>query len=206
MYAKNETEGHVNSYLADGTAWDTTINWIAKDNVDVTKSSNYGNYNNADIKYTGVYAKHIWAQPKSPNTTEHWLCAKKISKGTITLQFEEIKEPYDETKANEYADVNIQNPQDYTFLTKYEIPTGSVENFKLKNIYDLSGNMWEWTTEVGKRGTTSGSFAVLRGGSFYHYGVPDEYPLCYRGGDRSTAYTHVSVGFRVVLYINPANE
>ncbi len=39
------------------------------------------------------------------------------------------------------------------FDTRIEIPTGSYEGSKLRNIYDLAGNMYEWTTEVGDHST-----------------------------------------------------
>ena len=39
------------------------------------------------------------------------------------------------------------------FDTRIEIPTGSYEGSKLRNIYDLAGNMFEWTTEVGDHST-----------------------------------------------------
>ena len=67
----------------------------------------------------------------------------------------------------------------------------------------MAGNMWEWTTETGKHGTASGSsngtYAVRRGGSFDNYGSGS--PLCYRDGNTSTSDYHVSFGFRVALYI-----
>ena len=203
----------VQSKLVDGAAWDTVTNWIAKDGVDVTNSIKYGNYNNTGIQYTGLYAKHIWAQHQSPDWTDHWLCAKRFSYGTITLKSEAVTNTSDTGKANDYADTGIENNTNHTYWPRYELPTGSVENFKLKNIYDLAGNMWEWTTEVGNHKETpasstvsspvqknNGSFAVLRGGSFLDDGTP--YPLCCRiGHHESTAEMYVNFGFRVVLYV-----
>ena len=209
MYKNSDSdvkEGNVQSKLVDGTAWDTITNWIATDNVDVTSSSKYGNYVDTDIPYTGLYAKHIWAQHINTDTTDHWLCAKHFSNGAITLKQEQIQKPYAMDKASEYADTNIQNQESHNFWTRYELPTGSLENFKLKNIYDLAGNMWEWTTEVGNhtsanaQQTNGSSFAVVRGGSFVDDGT--DYPLCFRhGSGSSSTHVHVNLGFRVVLYV-----
>ena len=210
MYKNGEEdvkEGNVQSKLVDGTAWDTVTNWIEQENSGVaTSSSNYGNYRDTDLRYTGLYAKHIWAERIAPDTSDHWLYAKKISNGTITLKQEQIQNPYETDKASDYADTGINSPESHTFWTRYELPTGSLENFKLNNIYDLAGNVWEWTTEVGNHKetdeavTNGDSFAVLRGGSFRN-NAPDD-PLCFRYGDHSSSnYMDVSVGFRVVLYI-----
>ena len=49
------------------------------------------------------------------------------------------------------------------------IPTGSTEYTKANNIYDLAGNVWEWTMEAG-----STVYRSYRGGS-YHY-VGDSFP------------------------------
>ena len=59
------------------------------------------------------------------------------------------------------------------------IKTGSNENYQVKNIYDMAGNMWEWTTETGyPNGATER--AVRRGGSFNWAG--SSAPVCYRCG------------------------
>ena len=160
MYKDNNLG--VTSYLVDGTAWDTITHWIATDNVDVTRSSKYGNYDDTEIIYTGLYAKHIYAAHISPDTTNHWLYAKKFSKGTITLMTEQIQSPYSEGKTSDYAETDIENPQNHRFWRKYELPTGSYDGFKLKNIYDLAGNMWEWTTETGTQMATESGVADRR--------------------------------------------
>ena len=69
---------------------------------------------------------------------------------------------------------------------------GFNENWKVKNIYDLAGNVWEWTSEA------SSSYFILRGGSCFYGGSGD--PVSYRNHDDASS-THVGMGFRSRLYI-----
>ena len=69
---------------------------------------------------------------------------------------------------------------------------GFSENWKTKNIYDLAGNVWEWTCEA------SGSGFFYRGGS--NLGNGSRNPVSCRG-HYDASYTHISVGFRPRLYI-----
>ena len=66
---------------------------------------------------------------------------------------------------------------------------------KAKNIYDLAGNVWEWTSEIGPN--SSYPF-VLRGGSYNHTGSLQ--PTFIRAVSEES-YTHVSYGFRVALFL-----
>lgn len=53
------------------------------------------------------------------------------------------------------------------------IPTGSAEYTKTNNIYDMAGNVWEWTTEA-----YSTDNRVYRGGVYSSYG--NNVPMAYR--------------------------
>ena len=69
---------------------------------------------------------------------------------------------------------------------------GFNENWKVKNIYDLAGNVWEWTSEA-----YSSNF-FRRGGNCYNHG--SVIPVSYRCYD-DASYTNGGIGFRSRLYI-----
>ncbi len=73
------------------------------------------------------------------------------------------------------------------------IPTGSTEYTKANNIYDLVGNVRDWTMEAD-----STDCRVLRGGSYNGYG--DDGPAGYRDSYTPT-YSNVTCGCRSALYI-----
>ena len=74
------------------------------------------------------------------------------------------------------------------------VPTGASEYTKANNIYDLAGNMWEWTMD-----TSGTSVRYLRGGGYGDSG--SNYPAHYR----SSYFPNVSYsyeGCRATLYIS----
>ena len=73
------------------------------------------------------------------------------------------------------------------------IPTGSTEYTKANNIYDLVGNVWDWTMEACNTGSR-----VCRGGNCYGNGTDD--PASYRS-DYSPSGSVSSYGTRATLYI-----
>ena len=69
---------------------------------------------------------------------------------------------------------------------------GFNENWKTKNIYDLAGNVYEWTSEA------SSSFFIFRGGGYVNGGSDN--PVSYRSRSNGSNAS-VVIGFRPSLYI-----
>ena len=175
MYGESKT---IKSYLIDGTAWDTITQWVSDSTKkSVTDSTAWGNYYNANYTLKGLYARHQGRTAK--DNVWRWFPAYVYNNGSYT-------------KGSEYTEVA-------TGVTVEGDPTRN----SACNIYDMAGNMWEWTTETGKhdsKATDATNYAVLRGGSFGSLG--SNYPVSYRDGDLTVSGScHVSIGFRVVLYI-----
>jgi len=157
---------------------------MAGSGVNVKDSTSYGNYYNSTLTANGLYAEHIRELGKTDTSLNAWTAiATNYGNGSITLGREKI----DETDE----------------ITKYkykEIATGTAEGTKVKNIYDMAGNMWEWTTEIG-RGVSKyfAGFSVLRGCGYSHNG--NDYPISYRNGSSSANDSAWNIGFRVILYV-----
>ncbi len=89
---------------------------------------------------------------------------------------------------------NYSNNTDRTSVSPNNpAKTGAHENWKAKNIYDLAGNVWEWTMEAD-----SSSIRVCRGGGFSGRG--SSYPASFRGDGRPSSCGSDG-GFRLALYV-----
>ncbi len=161
MYEGNES---IESKLIDSYAWDTVTEWIANTDAKdagegktVTDSYQIGNYLNNGSNYNGIYAEHLWTYPDAEKEGgTGWIYASKITKGNITLNWKNISD-FEKVTKGRYDQTKITNntyPNTNKFATRIEIPTGNYEGSKLRNIYDLAGNMFEWTTEVGDHDNT----------------------------------------------------
>ena len=75
------------------------------------------------------------------------------------------------------------------------LSTGASETFSKQGIYDLAGNVWEWTLEHA----TSNSYGpcAVRGGVYS--GDGSTYPAANRSSSDTTYYND-GIGFRVSLF------
>ncbi len=180
MYANNST---VNSYLIDSHAWNYICKNILKGKVgkDITSCSDWGNYkNNTTTKYENLdvlYAVHEydngWKKYADGETSG---ANSKYHKGIIPKG---------------------TAPKDIKSNICLELATGASEDFKAYNIYDMAGNMWEWTTETETNSNTT--YSVFRGGSFVEGGTGS--PVVRAYGAVTKDGRDIFIGFRVVLYL-----
>ena len=215
----NAANSKVKSKLVDSYAWDTTCKWlknsgiIKDDSAGKVSSTSYGNYYDSTftIPKGTLYAKHIYLNKKKDGVSSSWYFwnggAGKYSYGIVNDE----KGMKVGVKTGETVPENATRPEGaedaasnyYTADGRIEIATGSSDNTRTNNIYDLAGNMWEWTTETKIRknngNNTNYTFAVLRGGSFLSGG--SNFAVVFRYGYSTVSFSNVNIGFRAVLYI-----
>ena len=149
------------------------------------ENKSIGNAGNSS-KYTDLKANCTWGNYKN-NSVDYTGRIALIRNSTYLEPFGEITTG----KTTAYSD-SISAGQ---LLT-----TGASEQTKAYNIYDVAGNVWEWTEEVSYRGgNVATEYRVCRAGGFFEKAF--DLPACYRSGGGTTAKTYANVGFRVVLYM-----
>ena len=172
---------------------------VQKGNTDISSQTWYAMYekcktlsdNNNNIE-TGMIWGNQW------DRTLMWLMECNAKDETTGKSKEEVIS--DSTSWGNYynATFTYTNSSGVT-ATKNEnsstrIPTGSTEYTKANNIYDLVGNVWDWTMEA--RNT---SYRVCRGGYYFSYGAYG--PASYRSTDDCPTYSYSNTGTRATLYI-----
>ena len=164
----------VSSGLITGTQWDVILNKMVEKTdltaADLTSSNKWGNYRNTELTYTGRLAKGYVS-------SGHWYLPAFPSTETTN------------------GKTSIYNSDDsYGDL----LTTGASAATEKYHIFDIAGNVWEWTEEASSYATT-GQYRVVRGGSYVNaYGT---LPACYRAGGRTVPSTDLDAGFRSTLYI-----
>ena len=200
--AKMYDKAVVKSQLVDGYAWDTTVEWMSKsiDGIanDSTAKGNYAN-NTGKVINNALYAIHRLTIRNSDGAWIGWSPNTTYKKGNVTTSARAMTTE----ERNKYTfKNNTYDDSTYRYNIYTELATGSLEDANINNIYDMAGNMWEWTTETGKhdsKDTDATNYAVRRGGSFGYYG--SDYPVSGRTGSVSASGYDIHFGFRVVLYI-----
>ena len=227
MYANNSV---VSSQLIDSFAWDTTVSWLKTEVSNIGQdSTNYGNYTNSnsniEIKNT-LYSLHHYIEHIEKDNSTKWIgyeTSKKYYKGNINLGSKKVNQAEKEKYQFYSSNLNYNYTEEYNHYLWVELATGAYEaeveengtkktktvSSKVKNIYDMAGNMYEWTTEVGNHSTSdtmvaqdevdTAKYGVLRGGSFNDRG--GVIAVAHRNGSYGSGGSNAYVGFRVVLYI-----
>ena len=74
------------------------------------------------------------------------------------------------------------------------LTTGADKSFSLMNIYDIAGNVWEWTLESGINTDVK---CVYRGGYYLSYG--SDFPASYHTSN-DINHSYYDLGFRISIY------
>ena len=112
-----------------------------------------------------------------------WIITRTTAKWTATPSS-------DTTWTGVTADGKSKTSRESILLT-----TGANDSFSAKNIYDVAGNVWEWTNEA-----YSSTVRVNRGSGYLNNG--SSYPASYRNYNKSyPTNCFITLGFRPALYI-----
>ena len=160
----------VNSGLITGTMWDVTLNYLkSQDSTLDVTNSAWGNYNSDTSRIEGSGITYTAGRGR--------YLSVNLSNGVESGSFKVSDTSYHQgIRTSGWSDGTRKN-----------------------NIYDLAGNLWEWTQEYGNYSSQTSIF-ILRGGSFYSAYSSNGGPVCYRANgtaNRDATYR----GFRPVLYI-----
>ena len=177
--ASNVNSGTKTSSLMFGVQWDLVLAFMSKDTAKITStdvlttdSTTIGNYYNStfQLSQTGKYATMSkWSLSSTWNPTT-----------TSTTDFVD-------SSRNKIA----QSSQGNGIL----VTTGTSEKNKVMNIYDVAGNVWEWTLE---KTSYDGNPCARRGGSCGDYGSDDPAADC--NYIYTTTLANSYVGFRLSLW------
>ena len=157
---------------------------VSKQGATVWTNINYANAKaSAESMISNDYVQTGLLTEKAWDTTCHW-----IEDYITTLNANSSLK--DSKYYGNY--LNSQSPANVEGYGSKQV-AGFSDKWSVKNIYDLAGNVLEWTAEAYSTGR------VVRGGDCNVSG--DVCPVSYRGGSFGPAYTGDFVGFRSRLYI-----
>lgn len=167
-----ENNKYVKSELVTGTEWDMMCKYMQSKGINVEGT---------------VEAESQWGNYTNISLTGLRGAYAKVNSSGATESFKKVPEIEGTTSANLKSN--------YVLLT-----TGSTEQVKKMNLYDVSGNVMEWTNEVSYRTDTKGYHTnILRGGNAEHNSTNN--PVSHRYGIGATS-TDTFYGFRVALCLD----
>ena len=174
--SKASSSASVNSSLMFGIQWDLVLRFLSNKGIETSllndNSSTWGNYSNQPFEINR--GKYSVASPWNV-----YIDYTQATENKVTVEG------------------NVSRKIGTTATDKILLTTGASDTNSKKNIYDLAGNMWEWTLEHATEIPTQPTQCAIRGGSFGKSG--DSRPVSYRNHD-TTSSSDYYLGFRVALY------
>jgi type II secretory pathway pseudopilin PulG len=168
-------------YIARFETGNISGSYVSKRNAPVWNSISYSTAKSmAQNMYNGTKLKSGLLTGKMWDTTMKWI---ENSGKSVTNS---------RAWGNHSDSISPANAGNGTLRT-----TGYSNNWQVKNIYDLAGNVWEWTNE--RYIITTENERVYRGGLYSHSG--SIYSAAYRYHFTVINSTSSNLGFRVALYI-----
>ena len=175
--------------LLTGSAWDRTLGFITEagannktDSQVYSNSGDWGNYRDVSFELTrGKYT--YW------DSNNGGLVAYKNYN-------EETTNYVEKNSSNKYMKTVYDNTLSDSNNGQTLLTTGAIEDNSAKNIYDLAGNVWEWTL----RDSTYRDNATVhpRGGSYDDSSYDTAFYCIY---NYTSTYYYSYVGFRPALYL-----
>ena len=178
--AKNVNSGNKTSSLMFGVQWDLVLAFMHNkgniaDSTLTEDSTTIGNYRDStfQLSQTGKYA-----------TYSNWTLSSTWNPSTTSTT------NFVDTSRNKIAQSSNGNG--------ILVTTGGTEQSKVMNIYDIAGNVYEWTLE----NTSNTNVPCASRGGFYN-NTGSNNPAASRGND-STDYSHVHPRFPCFTFLGKA--
>lgn len=109
------------------------------------------------------------------------------------MQWVKYSNKFDSDDSSSYGNYSDSSGNAKISNSGYIHISGYSDNWSINNIYDIAGNLWEWTSEL-----YMDSDNVTRSGSYIYSGK--NYPASFRNYNDGTN-NYARIGFRIALYI-----
>ena len=176
--------GDCKGSLIFGIQWDLALKYIEEKTVETVEEAN------KDKVRTDIKRK---LTSKSTTIGNYRNSAFILNRGKFA-QYNALSKWYNFNSEEKPTLVTGSNKKEQSL---YEngilLTTGATEATNLQNIYDIAGNVWEWTREI----YATSNPCVVRGGCYYYDGSNN--PAKDRSND-STSSSNSVVGFRLGLW------